>query len=129
MLIDLKIKTAIKRKQSGYKIYQAVGEPEIIEAETVSEAMQKTTIKQPTKIEKVGIVKKSIFSEAELEEISPEDLQKKVEVGDNILVDDSTKYQNVEENTENLGEEVLTAHQSIEPKITTDDNSNVDMSV
>lgn len=105
MLLDLKVKTAIEKKRSGYKIYQAEGEPEIVEAETAAEAVQKTKIKTPTKIEKVGIIKKSLFSESELEQISWEDLQEKSTAEENVIVDDSQKYSKTEENTETMKNE------------------------
>lgn len=73
MLENLKQKTQKAKQQTGYKIYPAAGSSEsveIIEATTVAEAMEKSKLKSPSKIEKIGINHQNIFLESELQDIS-----------------------------------------------------------
>lgn len=127
MLLDLKIKTAIEKKLSGYRVYQKDGAPEIVQADTVAEAMEKTTIKEPTKIEKIGIINKSLFSEDELEEITKADLQESGTNTENVLVSDANKYSDTE-NSHNPDDDVNVVIEE-NGSVSGDDNSNVDMSV
>ncbi len=61
-----KLKNIKEKTQSGYKIYKNNSEFEFVEALTAVEALEKSSIKTPIKIEKVGIVKKAVFSDEEL---------------------------------------------------------------
>ncbi len=129
MLLDLKLKTAIERKQKGYKVFPKSGEVEIVEAETVAEAMEKTTIKNPIKIEKIGIIRKSLFSASELEEISKHD---SLEVKDEIVVEGDSSKNSDTELKDTLEEKPETNHQDSDIEIEvelSDDSSNVNMSV
>jgi hypothetical protein len=66
--IHLKIKTISEKSQRGYRIYSDKTNFTLVEAATVSEAIEKSGIKNPAKIEIAGVITKSIFNQAELAE-------------------------------------------------------------
>jgi hypothetical protein len=66
--IFLNSKTISEKKQKGYKIYTDKNNFQIIEAETAAEAIEKSGLKSVYKIEKIGVVNKSIFTKPELSE-------------------------------------------------------------
>lgn len=66
--IFLNSKTVIEKKQKGYRVYSDKNNFTIIEAETASEAIEKSGLKNAYKIEKVGVINKSIFTKPELSE-------------------------------------------------------------
>lgn len=66
--ITFKTKTIQEKSLRGYKVYKNSSEFVNVEAETASEAIEKSGVTNPYKLEKLGIVNKSLFSEAELVE-------------------------------------------------------------
>ena len=62
----LKEKQISEKKLNGYRVYSDKSNFQTVESETVAEAIDKSGIKEPYKIEVVGLVKKSIFTESEL---------------------------------------------------------------
>jgi putative ubiquitin-RnfH superfamily antitoxin RatB of RatAB toxin-antitoxin module len=66
--IFLKSKTVSDRALKGYKIYTDKDNFQVIEAATVSEAIEKSGIKAPFKIVPAGIVTKSVFTQSEISE-------------------------------------------------------------
>lgn len=68
--IFLNAKTVIEKKQQGYRIYSDKNNFTVVEAETASEAIEKAGLKTTYKIEKVGLIKKSIFNKPELSDVN-----------------------------------------------------------
>ena len=66
--IFLNSKTVVEKKQLGYRVYSDKNNFTLVEAETASEAIEKSGLKRAYKIEKVGIINKSIFTKPELAE-------------------------------------------------------------
>ena len=64
--ISLKTKTVSEKQQKGYKVFSDNTNFQVVEAATAAEAIEKSGIKAPYKVEPAGIVTKSIFSQAEL---------------------------------------------------------------
>ncbi len=67
--IFLKEKTVPAKQKKGYNIYTDKTNFTFFEAATAAEAIEKSGIKNPYKIEPAGLVTKSIFIQAELAEI------------------------------------------------------------
>ena len=61
-MIEFTHKSIKERSSNGYRVYSANGEVEIVEAETVSEAIKIVESNDIVKIEKLGVIRKSIFS-------------------------------------------------------------------
>ncbi|MDX1949254.1 MAG: hypothetical protein SFT90_01990 [Rickettsiales bacterium] len=61
-----KVKNIKEKSQSGYKIFKTEKDFELVEAETALEALEKSGISTPVKIERIGIIKKSVFTDEEL---------------------------------------------------------------
>jgi hypothetical protein len=66
--IFLKAKTISEKSQNGYRVYTDKDNFQMIPAQTVAEAIEKSGIKSPFKIEPAGVITKSIFTQAELAE-------------------------------------------------------------
>ena len=66
--IFLKSKTVSEKAQRGYKIYTDKEKFQLVDATTVSEALAKSGIKDPYKIEVAGVIKRSIFAQSEISE-------------------------------------------------------------
>ncbi len=64
--ISLKIKTVPAKAKKGYNIFTDKDNFTYIEAETVAQALEKSGVKNPIKIEPAGFVNKSIFYKSEL---------------------------------------------------------------
>ncbi len=67
--ISLRTKTISERSQRGYKIYTDKNNFQLVEATTVAEAMEKSGIKNPVKIEVAGVITRSLFGKSELAEM------------------------------------------------------------
>ena len=66
--IFLKAKTISESGQKGYRVYTDKTNFQLVEATTVAEAIEKSGVKSPVKIEPAGVITKSIFTQAELGE-------------------------------------------------------------
>lgn len=67
--IDFKQKTFSEKEKIGYKIFKSLSEFEHIEAETVSEAIEKSGIEKPFKIIRANLLQKDLLLEDELKEM------------------------------------------------------------
>ncbi len=65
-----KTKSIEEKTAKGYKVYKTPTESISVEAATAFEAIEKSGIKNPHKVEKQGIVHKTLFTDAELKDIS-----------------------------------------------------------
>jgi hypothetical protein len=66
--IFLKSKTVSERSNRGYRIYTDKNNFQFVEAPTVAEAIEKSGIKDPVRIDISGVITKCIFTQAELAE-------------------------------------------------------------
>lgn len=66
--ISLKFKTVPAKERKGYNVFTDKDNFTYIEASTVAEAIEKSGVKTPFKVEPAGMVKKSIFMQSELAE-------------------------------------------------------------
>lgn len=64
--IEFKQKQVQNKGGSKYKVYKNTNEYVMIEALTAYEAIEKSGIESPLKLEKTGLMRRSLFSEAEL---------------------------------------------------------------
>lgn len=67
----LKEKSVSEKSQKGYRVYTDKNNFQVVEAATAAEAIEKSGIRTPYKIEPAGVIKKSIFTQAELVENQP----------------------------------------------------------
>lgn len=65
-LIHFKHRKVKDRENSGYKVYKSKKEFVVVTARTAAEALANSNVEKPKKIEKVGIIKKSLFTEGEV---------------------------------------------------------------
>lgn len=56
---------------AGYRVFSSATESEVVEAQTVVEALEKSTIKQPVKVEKIGFERVAIYCGQELVDVQP----------------------------------------------------------
>lgn len=64
--IEFRRKELQGKASSKYKVYKTALDYVTIEAQTAYEAMQKSGVDAPLKLERVGLMKRSLFAEAEL---------------------------------------------------------------
>lgn len=65
-----KTKSIEEKTAKGYKVYKTPTEFVSVEAATAFEAIEKSGIKNPYKVEKQGIVHKTLFTDNELKDVS-----------------------------------------------------------
>lgn len=66
-LIHFKHRKVKERQNSGYKIYKSKKDFVVVTALTASEALKLCDVENPVKVEKIGVVKKSLFDEIEVQ--------------------------------------------------------------
>ncbi len=66
----LKEKTVTQKGTRGYRVYSDKNNFKLVEADTAFEAIQKSGVVSPHKVEAVNIVTKSVFSPQEIAERS-----------------------------------------------------------
>jgi hypothetical protein len=64
--ISFQQKHILDKEKIGYKVYTSKDEFVFVNADTAFEAIMKSGHKNPYKLERVGLVKKSLFSEKEV---------------------------------------------------------------
>ncbi|HCR86104.1 MAG TPA: hypothetical protein DIV86_05445 [Alphaproteobacteria bacterium] len=65
-LIHFKHRKVKDRENSGYKVYKSKKDYVVVTAKTAAEALATSAVEKPQKIERVGIIKKSLFTEGEV---------------------------------------------------------------
>lgn len=63
-----KTKSVQEKALRGYKIYKTASDFVTVEAETAAQAFETAGVTNPYKIEKIGLIYKSLFSDTELQE-------------------------------------------------------------
>jgi len=69
--IHFKEKQIPEKSLKGYRVYSDKTNFQNVEAATAAEAIEKSGMKNPVKVEVIGVVNRSIFSDTELAELSP----------------------------------------------------------
>lgn len=70
--IFFKERTVPAKQQRGYNVYSDKEKFTFVEAATASEAIEKSGIKAPFKIEPSGFIKKNVFAQSEIAEVKKE---------------------------------------------------------
>jgi predicted transcriptional regulator len=77
--LKIPTKQAYAAGQKGYRVYRAGGGFVDVQAETVAEAIAKSGISEPQKLERLGITRPNIYQAAELASISGYDVADKMQ--------------------------------------------------
>jgi hypothetical protein len=68
--LDVPYRNPVEKRKRGYRVWVDYQQFVEVEAETVEEAMQKTGVFEPVKMERIGVLDVTFYQEEQLDKIS-----------------------------------------------------------